>query len=116
MFIAGLPTFAWLNVPISFSTLRIIVPYAITLCIIGLSESLMTLTLIDEMTHTRGRANKECIAQGIGNVVSGLFKGMGGCAMLGQSMININSGGRGRLSGIVAGVILFFIHHYSCGL
>ncbi|MDN3505154.1 MAG: SulP family inorganic anion transporter [Rhabdochlamydiaceae bacterium] len=104
---ATLPTFAWLNVPINLTTIRIIVPYAITLCIIGLSESLMTLTLIDEMTHTRGRANKECIAQGVANVVSGLFKGMGGCAMLGQSMININSGGRGRLSGIVAGVILF---------
>lgn len=104
---AGLPTFAWLHVPFSFETLKIIVPYAITLCIIGLSESLMTLSLIDEITHTRGRANKECIAQGIGNLVSGFFKGMGGCAMLGQSMININSGGRGRLSGIVAGLTLF---------
>ena len=104
---AGLPTFAWLHVPFNFATLKIIVPYAITLCIIGLSESLMTLSLIDEMTHTRGRANKECIAQGIGNVVCGFFKGMGGCAMLGQSMINTNSGGRGRLSGIVAGVFLF---------
>jgi len=104
---AGLPTFAWLNVPISFATLKVIVPYAVTLCIIGLSESLMTLSLIDEMTHTRGRANKECIAQGLGNIVSGFFKGMGGCAMLGQSMININSGGRGRLSGIVASSLLF---------
>ncbi len=104
---AGLPTFAWLHVPWNFTTLKIIVPYAITLCIIALSESLMTLSLIDEMTHTRGRANKECIAQGIANVVSGFFKGMGGCAMLGQSMINTNSGGRGRLSGIVAGVFLF---------
>ena len=102
-----LPTFAWLHVPFNFATFKIIVPYAITLCIIGLSESLMTLSLIDEITHTRGRANKECIAQGIGNVVSGFFKGMGGCAMLGQSMININSGGRGRLSGIIAGVVLF---------
>jgi SulP family sulfate permease len=104
---AGLPTFDLLHVPFTFETIKIIVPYAITLCIIGLSESLMTLSLIDEMTHTRGRANKECIAQGIANVVSGFFKGMGGCAMLGQSMININSGGRGRLSGIVAGVTLF---------
>ncbi|NRA90544.1 MAG: SulP family inorganic anion transporter [Simkaniaceae bacterium] len=104
---AGLPTFDLLQVPFTFETIKIIVPYAITLCIIGLSESLMTLSLIDEMTHTRGRANKECIAQGIANVVSGFFKGMGGCVMLGQSMININSGGRGRLSGIVAGVTLF---------
>ena len=104
---AGLPTFAWLKVPFDFSTIKIIVPYAITLCIIGLSESLMTLSLVDEITHTRGRANKECIAQGTANVVSGFFQGMGGCAMLGQSMININSGGRGRLSGIVAGSTLF---------
>jgi sulfate permease, SulP family len=107
---AGLPTFAWISVPISFATLKIILPFAVTLCIVGLSESLMTLSLIDEMTHTRGRANKECIAQGLGNIVSGLFKGMGGCAMLGQSMININSGGRGRLSGIVASsLLLLFI-------
>jgi SulP family sulfate permease len=104
---AGLPIFAWLGIPLGFETLKIIVPYAITLCIVGLSESLMTLSLIDEMTLTRGRANKECIAQGTANVLSGFFQGMGGCAMLGQSMININSGGRGRLSGIVAGITLF---------
>jgi sulfate permease, SulP family len=103
---AGLPTFEWLHIPFDFTTVKIIVPYAIILCIIGLSESLMTLSLIDEITHTRGRSNKECVAQGIGNVISGFFQGMGGCAMLGQSMININSGGRGRLSGIVAGVLL----------
>ncbi|MDX8430428.1 MAG: SulP family inorganic anion transporter [Candidatus Algichlamydia australiensis] len=102
----GFPKFSWLHVPFDFSTLKIIVPYALVLCIIGLSESLMTLSLIDEITHTRGRANKECVAQGIANVMSGFFQGMGGCAMLGQSMININSGGRGRLSGIVAGVFL----------
>lgn len=108
---AGLPTFAWLHAPFNVTTLKIIAPYSIILCIIGLSESLMTLSLIDEMTETRGRANKECIAQGIANVVCGFFKGMGGCAILGQSMINVNSGGRGRLSGIVAGVglILFII-------
>ncbi len=103
----ALPTFAWLKVPLSFATFKIIAPYAIILCIIGLSESLMTLTLIDEITHTRGNTNKECVAQGMGNIISGFFKGMGGCAMLGQSMININSGGRGRLSGIVAGITLF---------
>ena len=102
-----LPTFAWLHIPWTFESLYIIVPYAITLCIIGLSESLMTLSLIDEMTHTRGRANKECVAQGLGNIVSGFFKGMGGCAMLGQSMININSGGRGRLSSFTAATVLF---------
>ena len=104
---ATIPTFSYLHIPWSFSTLKIILPFAITLCIIGLSESLMTLSLIDEITHTRGRSNKECVAQGLGNIVSGFFQGMGGCTMLGQSMININSGGRGRLSGIVAGVMLF---------
>ena len=104
---AAFPTFAWLHISLSFNAFKVIAPYSITLCIIGLSESLMTLSLIDEITHTRGRANKECIAQGLGNVVSGFFKGMGGCAMLGQSMININSGGRGRFSGIVAGITLF---------
>lgn len=66
----------------------------------------MTLSLIDEITQTHGRGNKECIAQGIGNIVSGFFKSMGGCAMIGQSMINVSSGGRGRLSGIVAGLFL----------
>lgn len=108
---AGLPTFAWLHVPFNLKTFAIITPYAVILCIVGLSESLMTLTLIDEMTQTRGRPNKECVAQGIANIVCGFFKGMGGCTMLGQSMINVNSGGRGRLSGIVAGVafILFVV-------
>lgn len=103
---AGLPTFAFPTVPLNLHTLLIVVPYAIVLAIIGLSESLMTLTLIDERTQTQGNGNKECIAQGIGNIVSGFFKSMGGCAMIGQSMINITSGGRGRLSGIVAGVFL----------
>ncbi|MCP4475127.1 MAG: SulP family inorganic anion transporter [Gammaproteobacteria bacterium] len=107
----AMPTFAWIAVPFSFATVKIILPYAVILCIIGLSESLMTLSLIDEMTNTHGRANRECIAQGIANIVCGFFKGMGGCAMLGQSMININSGGRGRLSGIIAGtaLILFIV-------
>ena len=73
----GFPTFTWFQIPWSFATLKIIIPYAVTLCITGLAESLMTLSLIDEITHTRGRANKECIAQGIGNVVCGFFKGMG---------------------------------------
>ncbi|PIQ43653.1 MAG: sodium-independent anion transporter [Gammaproteobacteria bacterium CG11_big_fil_rev_8_21_14_0_20_46_22] len=102
----GLPTFAIPHVPFDFHTASIIVPYAIVLAIIGLSESLMTLSLIDEKTQTHGRSNKECMAQGAANIVSGFFKSMGGCAMIGQSMINISSGGRGRLSGITAGVFL----------
>ncbi|MFC1758259.1 SulP family inorganic anion transporter [Planctomycetota bacterium] len=93
-------------VPLNFATLRIIFPFAIVLCGVGLIESLMTLTLIDEITETRGRGNRECIGQGAANIVCGIFGGMGGCAMIGQSLINVNSGGRGRLSGIVAAVCL----------
>lgn len=93
-------------VPFTSETLAIIFPFAIVLCGVGLIESLMTLTLIDEITQTRGRGNKECIGQGAANIICGLFGGMGGCAMIGQSLINVNSGGRGRLSGIVAAVCL----------
>ncbi len=102
----GLPSFALPGTPLNWHTLYVIVPYAVILSVIGLSESLMTLSIIDERTQTHGRGNKECIAQGIGNIVSGFFSSMGGCAMIGQSMINITSGGRGRLSGIVAGIFL----------
>ena len=98
------------SIPFSMDSIMIIVPYAFILAIIGLSESLMTLLFIDERTNTRGHGNKECIAQGIANIASSFFKGMGGCAMIGQSMINISSGGRGRLSGITAGsFLLIFI-------
>ena len=102
----GLPQFAIPMVPFNLETLKIILPYAIVLAAIGLIESLLTLTLIDEITETRGRGNKECVGQGVANVATGFFGGMGGCAMIGQSMININSGGRGRLSGITAAVTL----------
>ncbi|TWT87874.1 SulP family inorganic anion transporter [Stieleria varia] len=96
--------------PLTFHTLWIIFPFALTLAGVGLIESLMTLTLIDEITETRGRGNKECIGQGAANILCGLFGGMGGCAMIGQSLINVNSGGRGRLSGITAAVcLLLFI-------
>ncbi len=87
-------------------TLTIIFPYSLAFAAIGLTESLLTLTLIDEMTETRGQGNKECVGQGVANVTCGLFGGMGGCAMIGQSMINVNSGGRGRLSGIFAALFL----------
>ncbi|WP_210396688.1 SulP family inorganic anion transporter [Motiliproteus sediminis] len=102
----GLPTFAIPAVPFNLETLIIILPYAVILAAIGLIESLLTLTLIDEITETRGRGNRECIGQGTANVVTGFFGGMGGCAMIGQSMININSGGRGRASGITAALAL----------
>ncbi len=102
----GLPPFHLPMVSFSLETLLIILPYAVILAAIGLIESLMTMTLIDEVTETRGRGNRECIGQGVANVVTGFFGGMGGCAMIGQSIININSGGRGRLSGITAALCL----------
>lgn len=89
---------------------------AITLASIGLIESLMTMTLIDEITETRGKGNRECIGQGLGNIVTGFLGGMGGCAMIGQSMININSGGRGRTSGISAALFLLGFILFAPGL
>ena len=103
---AGLPTFNFPSVALSLETLLFVLPYALILAAIGLIESLMTLNLIDELTDSHGNGNKECIAQGAANTLNGLFGGMGGCAMIGQSIINIKSGGRGRLSGIVASVAL----------
>lgn len=102
----GLPQFHIPMVPLTFETLQIILPYAVILAAIGLIESLLTLNLVSEITHETGGASKECIAQGVSNTVTGFFGGMGGCAMIGQSMININSGGRGRLSGITAAMTL----------
>ncbi len=103
---AGLPTFNVPMIPLNWETLRFISPYAFILAMIGLIESLMTLTLVDELTETRGSGNRECVAQGLGNITNGFFGGMGGCAMIGQSIINIKSGGRGRLSGVVAALAL----------
>jgi len=93
-------------VPVKLETLMIILPYSIMLAAIGLIESLLTWRLVDEVTETRGRGKRECVAQGIANTTTGMFGGMGGCAMIGQSMINVNSGGRGRLSGISAALFL----------
>ena len=102
----GLPEFSIPSVPFTWETFFIVLPLSITLASIGLIESLLTLTLIDEMTETRGRTSQECIGQGLANTTCGFFSAMGGCAMIGQSMINIKSGGRGRLSGITAAVAL----------
>ncbi|WP_455203088.1 SulP family inorganic anion transporter [Kaarinaea lacus] len=102
----GLPSFHLPAVPLSWETLVIIFPYSAILAAVGLIESLLTLSLIDDVTNTRGRGNRECIGQGIANTTTGFFGGMGGCAMIGQSMININSGGRQRLSGISAALFL----------
>ena len=102
----GLPSFALPAIPTDFTIWQLITKTALILAAIGLIESLMTLTLIDELTQTRGKSNKESVAQGVANVVTGLFGGMGGCAMIGQSMINIDNGGRKRLSGISAALFL----------
>ncbi|MBT3703187.1 MAG: SulP family inorganic anion transporter [Alphaproteobacteria bacterium] len=102
----GLPLFHIPTVPINLETLKIIFPFALILAAIGLIESLLTLNLVGEMTGTRGGASQECIAQGVSNTVTGFFGGMGGCAMIGQSMINVKSGGRTRLSGIAAALFL----------
>ncbi|MCC5908312.1 MAG: SulP family inorganic anion transporter [Balneolaceae bacterium] len=106
----GLPDFHIPVVPLSLETLLIILPYSFIMAMVGIIESLLTLTVVDEMTETRGSGNKECVAQGTANVVTGFFGGMGGCAMIGQSIINVSSGGRSRISGIVAAVsLLIFI-------
>ena len=106
---AGLPKPVFLEYalpPLTWETLQIILPFSFVLAAVGLIESLMTLSLVDEITETRGQGNRECIGQGLANLTCGAFGGMGGCAMIGQSLINVNSGGRGRLSGIVAAVCL----------
>ncbi len=107
----GLPQFHLPLVALNLETLKIIFPYALIMALVGLIESLLTLTVIDEMTETRGRGNKECLAQGSANVLTGFFGGMGGCAMIGQSIINISSGGRKRLSAATAacGLLLFIL-------
>ena len=102
----GLPNFSIPNVPLNFETLKIVFPYAFILASIGLIESLLTLNLVGEITNKRGGASQECLAQGFANSVTGFFGGMGGCAMIGQSMINVRSGGRTRLAGIAASVFL----------
>ncbi|MBO9435560.1 SulP family inorganic anion transporter [Ruegeria sp. R13_0] len=102
----GLPAFHIPMVPLNFETLEIILPYAVILAAIGLIESLLTLNLVGEITNKRGGASQECIAQGVANVATGFFGGMGGCAMIGQSMINVKSGGRTRIAGIAAALFL----------
>ncbi len=102
----GFPPFHIPDVPFTLETLMLIAPYSAIVAGVGLVESLLTLNIIDEITETRGQGNRECVAQGTANILSGLFSGMGGCAMIGQSLINVSSGARARLSGIVASVML----------
>ena len=96
----------WQNLPINLDTFMFILPFAFLAASVGLIESLMTMNLVDELTETRGNGNRECVAQGAGNILSGLFGGTGGCGMIGQTVININAGGRGRLSGIMMALTL----------
>ena len=103
------PSFHFPSVPLTFETLFIILPYALPMAVVGLLESLMTATIVDEFTDTTSDSNKECKGQGIANILAGLFGGMAGCAMIGQSVINVKSGGRGRLSALVAGVFLLVV-------
>ena len=96
----------WQNLPFNWDTLKFILPYAFLAASVGLIESLMTMNLVDDLTGTKGNGNRECVAQGAGNMVSGLFGGTGGCGMIGQTVINIKAGGRGRLSGITMALTL----------
>jgi len=109
----GLPNFSIPSVPLNIETLKIIFPYAFILASIGLIESLLTLNLVGEITNKRGGASQECLAQGLANTVTGFFGGMGGCAMIGQSMINVRSGGRTRIAGISAALFLLIFILYA---
>ncbi|WP_043527558.1 SulP family inorganic anion transporter [Litchfieldella xinjiangensis] len=104
-----LPVFLWPDVPLTLETLMIILPYSIMLSVVGLLESMMTATIVDDLTDTGSDKNRECKGQGIANIGSGLLGGMAGCAMIGQSVINIKSGGRTRLSTLIAGVVLLLM-------
>src|SRR5690606_14148369 len=104
-----LPIFLWPEVPLNLDTLMIILPYSVSLAVVGLLESLMTATIVDDLTDTPSDENRECKGQGIANIGAGLLGGMAGCAMIGQSVINIKSGGRGRLSTFAAGAFLLIM-------
>lgn len=112
----GFPPFNIPKVPFTLETFMLILPYAAIVAAVGLIESLLTLNIIDEITETRGRSNKEAVAQGAGNILSGFFSGMGGCAMIGQSLINVSSGSRTRIAGIVAAVMLLIFVMFGAGL
>ncbi|WP_107851750.1 SulP family inorganic anion transporter [Oceanimonas marisflavi] len=104
-----LPVFLWPDVPLNLETLAIIFPYSLSLAVVGLLESMMTATIVDDLTDTKSDKNRECKGQGLANIATGLLGGMAGCAMIGQSVINVKSGGRGRLSTLVAGVVLLIL-------
>jgi SulP family sulfate permease len=105
----SLPVFLIPDIPLNVETLKIIFPYSLTLMVVGLLESLMTATIVDDLTDTKSDKNRECVGQGVANIATGFIGGMAGCAMIGQSVINVKSGGRGRLSTLVAGVVLLIL-------
>jgi SulP family sulfate permease len=105
----SLPMFLIPNIPLTWETLAIIFPYSLTLMVVGLLESLMTATIVDDLTDTKSDKNRECVGQGVANIATGFIGGMAGCAMIGQSVINVKSGGRGRLSTLTAGVVLLIL-------
>lgn len=105
----GLPSLIWPNVPLTLETLQIILPYSLAMAAVGLLESLLTAQIVDDMTHTESDKRRECAGQGTSNIIAAFFGGMGGCAMIGQSVINVTSGGRGRLSTFTAGAFLLFL-------
>lgn len=109
----SLPVFLFPDVPLSWDTLKILLPVSATLAVVGLLESMMTAQIVEDMTDTPSQRNRECAGQGLANITAGLFGGMGGCAMIGQSVINVSSGGRGRLSCLVAGVLLLLLVVYG---
>ncbi|RLD27173.1 MAG: sodium-independent anion transporter, partial [Bacteroidetes bacterium] len=112
----GFPPFHIPRVPFNLESIMVILPYAVIVAGVGLIESLLTLSIVDEITETRGKGNKEAVAQGAANILSGVFSGMGGCAMIGQSLINVSNGARARLSGIVAAVMLLIFIMFGSGL
>lgn len=109
----SLPVFLFPDVPLRWETLQILLPVSATLAVVGLLESMMTAQIVEDMTDTPSQRNRECAGQGLANITAGLFGGMGGCAMIGQSVINVSSGGRGRLSCLVAGVLLLLLVVYG---
>lgn len=110
------PPFHIPNIPFTMETLMVILPYSAIVAGVGLIESLLTLNIVDEITETRGKSNKEAVAQGVANILSGMFSGMGGCAMIGQSLINVSNGARARLSGIVAAIMLLVFVMFGSSL
>ena len=112
----GFPPLSIPEIPFTLESLRIIFPFSVIVAVVGLTESLLTLNIIDEITDTRGSGNKECVAQGTANILSGFFSGLGGCAMIGQSLINTSSGARARLSGITAAIMLLVFIMFGSSL